>query len=61
MAASKSSQQPSKREALAERTTVAATEIIDTETQERLEKTERLRAARLKQEQLRNSRTLKSV
>ena len=57
MAASKSPQQPSKREALAERTTLAATEIIDKETKERLEKTERLRAARLKQEQLGKSKT----
>lgn len=57
MAASKSHQQPSKREALAERTTIAAMEIIDKETKERLEKTDRLRAARQKQEQLENSRT----
>lgn len=51
MTVSKTLQEPSKRETIAERTSAAATEIIDKQTSARLEKTARLRKARLKQEQ----------
>lgn len=50
MSAKKSTQELSKRETLAERTTVAATEFIEQENSQRLAKTARLRAARLTQE-----------
>ena len=54
MTAQKSLQEPSKRESIAERTSAAATEIIDKETSKRQEKTARLREARLKHEQAGN-------
>jgi len=57
MTAQKSLQEPSKRESIAERTSAAATEIIEKETSKRLEKTARLREARLKQEQAGNPKT----
>ena len=51
MTVRKSPEEPSKRETIAEQTSAAATEIIGKETSQRLEKTARLRAARLSQEQ----------
>ena len=50
MTAKKSVPGPSKAETRADQTHAAATEIIDRETSARLEKTERLRAARLERE-----------
>ncbi|MFD2741632.1 hypothetical protein ACFSUD_18890 [Sulfitobacter aestuarii] len=54
-------QEPTKRETIAERTTAAAIEIIDKETSQRLEKTARLRAARLTQDQAGNPKTSKTA
>jgi len=61
MTVRKSPQEPSKRETIAERTSAAATEIIGKETSQRLQKTARLRAARLSQEQAGLSRTSKTA
>tara|TARA_R110002049_G_scaffold295840_1_gene483515 strand:+ start:13814 stop:13999 length:186 start_codon:yes stop_codon:yes gene_type:complete len=56
MTAPKPLREPSKRETIAERTSAAAIKIIHKETSLRLEKSARLRQARLKQEQAGNFR-----